>query len=83
MRDKQAEIRTIAFKTKSLEIAGAKGLHDFKASNGYLRGFYARHNIKYKDSHGEGCSVDESTIQQWFSKVIKMMKMSKTRMFTI
>jgi hypothetical protein len=73
LRDKQ-EIRTIDFKTKSLEIAGAKGLHDFKASNGFLRGFYARYNIKCKELEGEAGSVDESTIQEWFSKVSNMIE---------
>jgi hypothetical protein len=73
LSDKQ-EIRTIDFKTKSLEIAGAKGLHDFKASNGFLRGFCARYNIKCKELEGEAGSVDESTIQEWFSKVSNMIE---------
>ena len=74
MRDKQAEIRTIDLKTKSLEIAIAKGLPDLKASNGYFRGFYDRYDIQCKSLHGEAGSVDSSTVIEWFTKVNNIIK---------
>ena len=79
MRDKQAEIRTIDLKTKSLEIAIAKGLPDFKASNGYLRGFYDRYNIQCKSLHGEAGSVDSSTVIEWFTKVNNIIKVYENK----
>ena len=72
MRDKNAEIRTIDFKTKSLEIA--KGYHNFTVSNGYLRGFYDRFNIKCDGLHADVGSVDEQTCIDWFVKVRNLIK---------
>jgi hypothetical protein len=74
MRKKDAEICTNDLKYKALEIAIGKNYCDFKASNGYIRGFKARYNIQFKDLHGEAGSVNTSTTNDWFKKIRTILK---------
>lgn len=69
MRKKNAELSTNDIKSKALEIAIGKNYGDFKASNGFIRCFKSRYNIKFKDLHGEGGSVDLVTTNDWFKKL--------------
>jgi hypothetical protein len=50
---------------KAKEIASKHGIHDFKASSGWLTRFKGRHNISAAVLSGERASVSEVTVDQW------------------
>lgn len=52
-------------KAKSEEIAKKLGHNDFKATDGWLSRWKARHNIKLKKIHGEKSSADNVSSEQW------------------
>lgn len=61
-------------KEKALELASEVGLNDFKASNGWLQKFKERHQISYKNIHGNpASSVKQCVIIEWLSKVKELI----------
>ena len=52
-------------KAKSEEFAKKLGRNDFKATDGWLSRWKARHNIKFKKAHGEKASADNDSSEQW------------------
>ena len=48
-------------KVKSEEFAKKLGRNDFKATDGWLSRWKARHNIKFKKAHGEKASADNDS----------------------
>jgi hypothetical protein len=50
---------------KALHIATRLGIEDFKASNGWIKGFKQRHSVVYKTVSEECKSVDSSTVEEW------------------
>lgn len=58
-------------KMKSEELAKKLGHNDFKATDGWLSRWKARHNIKFKKAHGEKGSADKVSAEQWKNTKIK------------
>ena len=54
---------------KALYYASELGLTDFKASNGWLNRFRARHNINFASVCGESGSVSQVTCEEWIEKL--------------
>ena len=51
-------------KAKSEVLAKKLGSNDFKATDGWLSRWKARHNIKFKKAHGDKSSVDNENTEQ-------------------
>ena len=49
----------------ALLIAKEQGLHDFKASNGWLASFRKHRNIQFKILSGESAGVNPETVSTW------------------
>ncbi|KII70176.1 hypothetical protein RF11_01629 [Thelohanellus kitauei] len=62
---KGVNINSPILKAKSEEFAKRWGRNDFKATNGWLLRWRARHNIRFKKANGENGSVDNETAEQW------------------
>ena len=54
---------------KALAIAKELGLHDFKASVGWLDKFRSRHNISFRTVCGESSAVDENIVSDWQKRI--------------
>lgn len=52
---------------------GARYNH-FKASSGWLRRLFVRHNISYRIINGESASVDANVVNEWLSKLPELIE---------
>jgi hypothetical protein len=69
VRANNGEVSTNDLKIKSLEIAKELNIENFKGSNGYIDKWKKRFNVKFKIFSGEGGSVDECVVNEWFSRL--------------
>ena len=69
MRMKNIPISGTILQTTALRYATDLGLTDFKGSDGCLRSFKSRHNIKFKTICGEGKDVNIETVENWKLKL--------------
>jgi len=59
---------------KAVEIGRALKLDDFRASRGYLRGFFSRTGIKSVRLHGQGGAVDKEAAERGMEVVRKRLE---------
>ena len=64
-----ASINVNLMQKKALDIANQFNLLDFKASNGWLRSFLERNNIRNKAVCGEAGSVNQQLANEYMAKV--------------
>ena len=74
VRHNNGEISCNDLKIKSLELASQLNINDFKASDGYIQKWKMRHNIKFKTLSGEGGSVEETVVDDWFLRLAETLK---------
>ena len=74
VRSNNGEISSNDLKSKSLEIAKELNIDGFKASNGYIENWKKRFNIKFKVFSGEGGSVDNFVVDEWFLRLGEILK---------
>ncbi len=72
-RRQGADITGYILRAQALYFAKQLNLNDFKGSNGFIGGFFKRHNIKFQTKSGESESVSEETVEQWKSSVKEMI----------
>lgn len=61
-------------KQKALQYAGAIGVLNFKASEGWLTGFKKRHNIIFKKLSGEGADANLNNVEIWMQNLPSLLK---------
>ena len=59
---------------KAKEIASALKINNFVGSQGWLKGFKIRNNLKSKRLHGESASVNTESVTQWLNNLPNIMK---------
>lgn len=69
VRAKNMPISGPIIKEKSLQFAEELGLTDFKASNGWLDRWKARHSIKEFKVSGESAGVDSDVVENFKSRI--------------
>jgi hypothetical protein len=57
VRTQDGKVSTINLQNKAMEIAKKLGFNDFQASNGYMEGFKARYNVKFKTLNVEAENI--------------------------
>lgn len=73
-RSKSIPLSGPMIQAQALEVAAKMGNHDFKASNGWLEAFRARHNIVWRDVCGEKNDVDLDVVAEWKSKISSLVE---------
>ena len=70
-RGKQIPISGPILQEKARQIAEEIGyaVDVFKASNGWLEKFRARHGISFRIISGESASIDDSTVEEWSKRL--------------
>lgn len=61
----------IMFKEKAIEVAAELNIEDFKASEGWLENFKARHSIKFRAEQGEAAAVDIEVVKEWQQTILR------------
>lgn len=61
------------------------GEKDFKASNGWLDGFKARHDIVFKQPQGEAGDIDFEAVDNWRQTVLqqKLAEFNENDIFNV
>jgi hypothetical protein len=59
---------------KAMHLAQSLNVTDFKASNGWLQKFVARHNISFKQLSGESAEVDKEVVENWQQSLKVMLE---------
>ena len=65
VRSRNIPITGKLIQEKARGLAVERGMHDFKASNGWLESFKRRNNIRSAVISGEANDVDQSTVDDW------------------
>ena len=62
------------YKSEANESAMKHNYNTFTVSNGWLKSFCIRHQIKFSTLHGEGAQVCNEAIDQWLQELPTIMK---------
>lgn len=74
VRSKNLPVSGPMIQASAVKIAEALGLHEFKASNGWLDRFRQRHAVMYRQISGESNDVDPAIVNNWPSKLIEIIE---------
>ncbi|GBN06061.1 Tigger transposable element-derived protein 4 [Araneus ventricosus] len=73
-RAQNIPVSGVLFQEKARELGESSGLKTFKASNGWLEKFRARHNISFKQISGEEKSVNPNEVTEWIGRLKSLLK---------
>ncbi|XP_064474541.1 tigger transposable element-derived protein 4-like [Ornithodoros turicata] len=68
-RSKNIPVSGPMLQEAALAAARSEGLHEFKASNGWLARFRERHAIECKSLSGEAAEIDTRAAEEWLKRV--------------
>ena len=69
LTERANEIKEKLLANSNLSVIEKFRLQKFKATSGFTRAFYSRHNIKFKNLSGEA-SGDMRAVNTWFDHVL-------------
>ena len=72
-RSRKVTVTGAILQAKALEVAKSLDLKEFKASNGWLARFQARHNILNKKLRGESAEVSQTVVDDWKTERLPMV----------